>query len=427
MKTLAAILVSIAMPAFAPAQQAPQQRAPKGVKALRDIAYVENGHERQKLDLYLPEKSDAPLPLIIWIHGGGWAAGSKDGCPPLRGGFVERGYAVASIGYRLSGHAIFPAQIEDCKAAIRWLRAHAKENNIDPQKFGVWGSSAGGHLAALVGTSGGVKQFDVGANADQSSSVQAVCDYFGPTDFSAFVAAPGYESHAKMGSPETRLLGGSVADNKDKAVLASPVTHVDSDDPPFLIVHGDRDPTVPIHQSQILFEALKKAGIGVQFHTIRGAGHGGKGFMDKSVNDMVAKFFDERLKNGFKKAEALTTESVADAPQDSDDAGTKSDAASKAALRRGNLWEAILGRDDKDKNGKISREEFTGPKRLFDLVDADHDGFVTREEYEAFKSHRSNVRTATPHAKPSPSSQPAEAEPKVGASEKTGKAGPVQR
>ena len=135
---------------------------PQGVKAHRDLAYVVNGHERQKLDLFVPEKADGPLPLIIWIHGGGWQNGSKEGCPPLRNGYTGRGYAVASINYRLSGHAIFPAQIEDCKAAIRWLRAHAKEYSLDPQRFGVWGSSAGGHLVALLGTSGDVKEFDVG-------------------------------------------------------------------------------------------------------------------------------------------------------------------------------------------------------------------------------------------------------------------------
>ncbi|HSH93006.1 MAG TPA: alpha/beta hydrolase, partial [Roseimicrobium sp.] len=120
-------------------KQLPTLRIPDGVKAHRDIAYVERGHERHKLDLYVPEKSDGPLPLIIWIHGGGWQNGSKDGCPPLRQGFTERGYAVASINYRLSGHAVFPAQIEDCKSAIRWLRAHAKQYNLNPDRFGVWG------------------------------------------------------------------------------------------------------------------------------------------------------------------------------------------------------------------------------------------------------------------------------------------------
>jgi len=267
----------------------------ESVKAYRDLPYVANGHPRQKLDLFLPQEATEPLPLIIWIHGGGWAAGSKENCLPLRAGYTGRGYAVASIGYRLSSDAVFPAQIEDCKAAIRWLRAHAKQYGLDPDRFGVWGSSAGGHLAALVGTTGDVKEFDVGENLNQSSRVQAVCDYYGPTDFTVFVTTPGYERHAGADSPESKLLGGAVMENKEKAARANPITFVSPDDPPFLIVHGDKDGTVPINQSQLLFDALKKAGVSVHFHTIKGAGHG-QGFggpqMDKLVND----FFDRHLK-----------------------------------------------------------------------------------------------------------------------------------
>jgi len=269
-------------------------RAEAGRKTLRDLAYVENGHERQRLDLYLPASGEGPFPLIIWIHGGGWQNGSKDGCPPARLGFVERGYAVASLNYRLSGHAPFPAQIEDCKAAIRWLRAHAATYRIDPDHFGVWGSSAGGHLVALLGTSGDFKEFDVGENLDVSSRVQAVCDYFGPTDFEAFVATPGYGRHGSDGSPEVKLLGGPMQQNLDKARKAAPVTHVSADDPPFLIVHGDKDPVVPIGQSQLLFDALKKAGCSVQFHTIHGAAHG-QGFGGPEIEPMVQRFFDRTL------------------------------------------------------------------------------------------------------------------------------------
>ena len=273
----------------------PVARVPPGVTAHRDLPYVVDGHERQKLDLFVPETADGPLPLIIWIHGGGWQNGSKDGCPPLRTGFTDRRYAVASINYRLSGHAVFPAQIEDCKAAIRWLRAHAEEYGLDPQRFGVWGSSAGGHLAALVGTSGDVKAFDVGPHLDQSSRVQAVCDYFGPTDFTVFVTTPGYERHAAAKSPEAKLIGGPVAENKDKAARASPITYVSRDDPAFLIVHGDEDPVVPINQSQLLHDALEQAGVSSHFHTIKGGGHG-RGFGGPEIEPMVGGFFDRVLK-----------------------------------------------------------------------------------------------------------------------------------
>ena len=278
--------------------------------------------------------------------------------------------------------AVFPAQIEDCKAAIRWLRAHAKEYNLDPKRFGVWGSSAGGHLVALTGTSGDVKQFDVGANLDQSSRVQAVCDYFGPTDFTVFVTTPGYESHANGGSPESKLIGGVVMENKDRAARVNPITYVSSDDPPFLIVHGDKDSTVPINQSQLLFDALKKAGVSAHSHTIHGAGHGGPGFSGKNIEDMVASFFDERLKGGSAKAEALTTESNADPALTARD--PRANLPTPGGQRRGIPWEAVLGRDDKNKDGKVGKEEFSGPPQLFDRIDANRDGFITREEHEAF-------------------------------------------
>lgn len=287
------ISAMIVAPAFAqpapPHRTVPFVRVPEGVQAHRDLVYVADGHERHKLDLYVPEKTDGSLPLIIWVHGGGWQNGSKDGCPPLRNGYAGRGYAVASINYRLSQHAPFPAQIEDCKAAIRWLRAHAREYHLDPNRFGVWGSSAGGHLVALLGTSGDVKAFDVGANLDQSSRVQAVCDYYGPTDFLAPVNTPGATA------AESKLLGGPVMEKPDLASRANPIMFVSRNNPPFLIVHGDKDPTVPINQSQLLFDALKRAGVSVHFHTVKGAGHG-RGFGGPEIEPMVSSFFEKHLK-----------------------------------------------------------------------------------------------------------------------------------
>ena len=157
------------------AQQQPKRSAPKppiGVKILRDLQYVEGGHERNRLDLYLPEKAEGRLPVVVWIHGGAWYAGNKDGCPavPLTG----EGCAVASINYRLSQHAVFPAQIEDCKAAIRWLRANAAKYDLDPDHIGVWGASAGGHLVALLGTTAGVKDFEGRGRANQFVKMRTV-------------------------------------------------------------------------------------------------------------------------------------------------------------------------------------------------------------------------------------------------------------
>ena len=262
-----------------PTKMPPAPPVPAGVTAYRDLEYVTAGHPRQKLDLYVPDKAEQPLPVIVWVHGGAWSGGDKSGVPPLRQGYTERGYAVASLNYRLSQHAPFPAQLEDCKAAIRWLRAHAGKYNLKPDRIGVWGSSAGGHLVALLGTTGDGIEFDVGAHKDQSGAVQCVMDDFGPTDFTQMDAhAPpsARMRHNAPDSPESRLIGGPITDpaNARKVARANPITYVTKDDPPFLIVHGDQDPTVPHHQSELLFAALKAAGVRVRFNTVKGGGHG---------------------------------------------------------------------------------------------------------------------------------------------------------
>jgi acetyl esterase/lipase len=263
------------------------------VNILRDIEYIPEGHERNKLDLYLPENTPCskPLPLIVWIHGGAWQGGNKNRCPALR--FLKKGYAVASINYRLSQHAIFPAQIQDCKAAIRYLRANAKKYNLDSQHIGVWGSSAGGHLVALLGTTGGVKKFDKGQNLKFSSRVQAVCDFFGPTDFTKIGKFPSTLDHDAPDSPEAKLIGGPIQDNKKACRNANPITYITKDDPPFLIVHGDDDNIVPHNQSQLLYDALRQVPIQVKFHTVKGGKHG---FRKPEVDKMVNQFFKKHLK-----------------------------------------------------------------------------------------------------------------------------------
>ena len=380
------VLVAVAAsPVFA---QGPA-RLPEGVQSHRDLAYVDNGHERHKLDLYLPKQAKGPLPLLIWVHGGGWQNGSKDGCPPLHAGYVERGYAVASLNYRLSGHAVFPAQIEDCKAAIRWLRAHADKFGLDPQRFGVWGSSAGGHLVALLGTSGEVKAFDVGAHLDQSSAVQAVCDYYGPTDFVAFVTTKGYESHAAANAPEAKLLGGTLEEKRELATQANPITHVSAGDPPFLIVHGDRDPVVPLNQSELLFEALKKAGVSVHFHTIEGAAHGGAGFSGPAIDTLVADFFAARLQKREATVEAKTTRSqvaATESPAGRPSAGGPPDFA------------RLLERADTNRDGRITRDEFRGPGPLFERLDRNRDGQLSRDEIAAPPAREGPGREVSPSA-----------------------------
>jgi acetyl esterase/lipase len=285
------VVLSGVVPGFG--QQRPGPGVPPGTQVFRDLEYVKGGHERQKLDLYLPEKAEGKLPVIVWIHGGGWHQGSKDRCPAV--GFVTKGYAVASVGYRLSQHAKFPAQIEDCKAAIRWLRAHAAKYPLDPDRIGAWGASAGGHLVALLGTTGNDKTMEgKEGNLEQSSKVQAVVDWFGPTDFLK-VRGGGAES------PVSQLLGGPISENKEKAALASPVTHVQKGDPPFLIMHGDMDPTVSVAQSEELAEALQKAGVDVTLKILKGAKHGGAEFSSAESRKLIADFFDKHLKKGASK------------------------------------------------------------------------------------------------------------------------------
>jgi acetyl esterase/lipase len=288
---LLAFTVLLAVSSYAqttkPAAAQPTSRRvpPPGVRVLSDLEYVHHGHPRNRLDLYLPEKSDHPLPVIVWIHGGGWTGGDKTSGPAFH--FSTKAYAVAAVNYRFSQHAIFPAQIQDCKAAIRWLRAHAVEYGLDPDHFGAWGSSSGGHLVALLGTTADVKEFEgTGGNLDQSSRVQAVVDWFGPTDF------------LTVGTKDTRtrLLGADPKQNKEPAIKASPMTYISKTAAPFLIMHGDADQTVAISQSEIFAEALKQAGAEATMVTIKGGGHGGPGFQSPQSIKEIEDFFDKHLK-----------------------------------------------------------------------------------------------------------------------------------
>jgi acetyl esterase/lipase len=268
----------------------------------KDISYIPNGDGAQKLDLYLPEKAaDKPLPLVVHIHGGGWVGGSKYPCAVAP--MVLRGYAVASVEYRFSQKAIFPAQIQDCQAAIRWLRAHAKEYNLDAEHVGVVGGSAGGHLSSLVGTSGGKNAFPkIGGNEEQSERVQAVCDIFGPSDFSTVVQQAADDKNAKNifqfntpADPYSSLIGTKL-DDKAKADAVSPVHYVSKDNPPFVILHGTHDTLVPYAQSEEFAAVLKDKGVAVWLQKLPGSGHGGPAFNKTAVIQLMQNFFDKYLK-----------------------------------------------------------------------------------------------------------------------------------
>lgn len=270
-------------------------------QTLRDLEYARAGNDSIKLDLYLPE-GQGPFPLIIWVHGGGWTSGDKalnPNGPQVRQ--TTRGYAVASVNYRLSQQAKFPAQIEDCKAAVRWLRAHAAQYNIDPERIAVWGASAGGHLVALMGTSGDVSQLEGSeGNLDYSSRVQAVVDWFGPTDLLKMSADSlqfpcNVLDHDSPFSPESLLIGCPIQTCPEKTERANPIEYVSADDPPFLIMHGAEDCLVGPRQSRRLRNALAAAGIKVSLKFIEGAGHGGSEFDDAENRKLVEDFFDQHL------------------------------------------------------------------------------------------------------------------------------------
>ncbi len=276
--------------------------------SVQTITYAEVGGTPLELDLYLPAPGGDPAPLIIWVHGGGWSGGSKFPAPYYLTSLTSDGFAVASIDYRLTSQAggygaepvTFPAQIHDVKGAVRFLRAHATDYNLDPERFAAAGSSAGGHLVALLGTSGDVPQLEgvVGGNLDQSSRVQAVFDLYGPTDLldmnDMVTTPPGSMiDHDAFNSPESRLLGwsapgqgiGDIKANIDNpnapypalvalAADANPITHVTPDDPPIIIAHGTWDASVPFGQSSALQAALLTTSVEHEFIAVHQAGHG---------------------------------------------------------------------------------------------------------------------------------------------------------
>lgn len=265
---------------------------PPGAQILSNLEYARPSGKPLLLDLYLPQDTQGRKPVVVWVHGGGWMTGSRERPPVLS--LVRRGYAVASISYRFSDEAVFPAQINDCKAAVRWLRASASKYGLDPRRIGVWGSSAGGHLAALLGTSGGVTELEGDRGGpDLSSQVQAVCDFCGPADFLAPDVLDG-RAWQLLRDVAARLLGGPISSNREKAASASPITYVSQDDPPFLIMHGDRDDQVPLSQSQLLCGALREAGVAAELRVVTGAGH--EFFGDPESEQKVGDFFDRWLK-----------------------------------------------------------------------------------------------------------------------------------
>lgn len=292
-----ALIIAPGLPAAEPGRPG-GRRGPgrDAISIIPDLPYAGSENPRQRLDLFLPRQPAVAgkLPLVVFIHGGGWQKGDRRSGLGMLAPLVASGrYAGASIGYRLTDEARWPAQIHDCKAAIRWLRGNADRHGLDADRIAVVGTSAGGHLAAMLGTSGEVTEFegDLGGFSACSSRVQCVVDFFGPSDLTAM---GGW--HDGPDSPEARLLGGPVGDNKESARDASPIQYVSSDDPPFLIIHGTADRIVPFDQSVTLQRKLAAVGASALLIPIAGGGHGR--FRQPELSQRIAAFLENKLSGG---------------------------------------------------------------------------------------------------------------------------------
>lgn len=275
-------------------------KMPEDITLDRDVVYCVRDRIELKLDIYRSKHTPAKLPYpVLFIHGGAWRVGRKDQPNPTLWAITEAGFVSIAISYRMSQEAIFPAQIADCKEAVRWIRAHAAGLNIDPERIGVWGMSAGGHLAALLGTSGGVNELNgTEIQVAGSSRVQAVVDLYGATDLIKLMQqrrSTPYGRADLMGdrAPENQLIGGDVLENQLLAQTASPMAYVTPDDPPFLIIQGDQDQVVPKEQSQMLYDALKAQGVRADLKIIRGMKHELPG---PAITEMIVDFFKRELR-----------------------------------------------------------------------------------------------------------------------------------
>ena len=262
------------------------------ITAERDVVYGTAQGTPLLLDLAMPKTGNGPFPVVVFLHGGGWSEGNRQEMNHFIEGVAGLGYVGVTVEYRLVPAARFPAQIEDCKAAVRWLRANAAKFRINPERIGVVGFSAGGHLASMLGVTGKKDGLEgAGGNPGQSSRVQAVVSFFGLTDFST----RDWPRDLENGVIEP-FLGGSFADHGDEYRRASPITYVTSDAPPFLFFHGSEDKLVSVDQSKRLGEKLRNAGVFAEVNVLEGEGHGFTDATNQKAMRRMLDFLDAHLK-----------------------------------------------------------------------------------------------------------------------------------
>jgi acetyl esterase/lipase len=257
---------------------------------LRDLPFKQVDDLELKLDLYLPAQR-SPVPVVLWVAGDGWQEVDRTGCERLTAWLTREGFAVAGIEYRVSAQARFPAQIRDCKDAVRWLRANAGQYGLDARRVGAWGASAGGHLVQLLGSTAGVAEFEEpGVDPDRGSEVQAVCAFYGPSDLADLPTGRALLRN---------LLGRDPAKDRKRASWASPLYYVNEDSAPHLLVHGDADRCVPIAHSYRLLHRLQQCGVPATLYVRKGIGHDGRAFYGyEPLRQRISEFYAYHLLSG---------------------------------------------------------------------------------------------------------------------------------
>lgn len=271
--------------------EAPQYTVVAGVTFAQVDAWYDHTRRDLKMDIVYPEDKTKKYPCIVWICGGAWQRLDRSAHLAYLTELARSGFVVASVEYRTTNEGAFPIQLTDVKAGIRYLKALSGRYNIDPERFGVMGESAGGYLAAMAALAED-RAFDVGAFTEYSSKVQAACPWYPPSDVSGFPYPSPAEAAASM---ESLLLGKNVMLNKEEALTICPVTYVTKDAPPFLIIHGDNDQTVPFSQGEILHDKLEAAGADVRLLVLEGADHADMQFFQKEIWRRITAFFKEKL------------------------------------------------------------------------------------------------------------------------------------